>query len=304
MAFTLPAGDTGFEAITISGRTTQAAGITTDDATIASGTTLVVTTSQTTGALTFDATAEADGSVNITGGAGDDSLTGGGLADTLSGGAGADVLVGLAGNDTIITGAGNNIVTGGVGNDTINLTEGGTDLINFLTNQVGVGTMAGTTAYTDTITGFEVSRDAFAISIATLTSTAATTLSNFAGADIAAAVALGGMTATTLATNASADPSGGTTTILKLSSTTSTSFASSFGSGSVTTAAFGGTGVEVALTIWYDANNTRAVVGLVTPDAAGANAITSTDAFTPIAYIGMTTADYANFGVGNFMYVA
>ena len=43
---------------------------------------------------------------------------------------------------------------------------------------------------------------------------------------------------------------------------------------------------------------------LVSPDAAGANAITSTDTFVPILLIGMTAADYANFGVGNLVYVA
>jgi len=304
---TLPAGDTGFENLVLSGRTTQAASITTNNANITSGGSLTVTTSQTTGALTFnasasDGTAGKLGTLSITGGGGDDNITGTGNADTINGGAGADTIVGGAGNDTITVGTGNNVVTGGLGNDAVTLTDGGTDLLYILTNEVGDGTLGATTAYVDTVTGFEVSRDAIGISIATLTSTAATTLSNLAGTDISATVALGAMTATTLATNAAADASGGTTSILKLSSTTATSFASAIGTGDVTTANGGAT--EATLTIWYDSANSRANVGLVIGDATGANHITNADTFLPIMLIGMTAADYANFGVGNFIYVS
>jgi hypothetical protein len=75
------------------------ASITLIDATIASGKSLEVTTlgNSFTGKLTFNASAETDGTVKVTGGAGADTITGGANADTLAGGNGIDVLTGGAG---------------------------------------------------------------------------------------------------------------------------------------------------------------------------------------------------------------
>ncbi|HEY1604033.1 MAG TPA: M10 family metallopeptidase C-terminal domain-containing protein, partial [Allosphingosinicella sp.] len=52
--------------------------------------------------LTFDASAEMDGTYRIIGGAGNDTLIGGHGNDSLSGGAGADTLTGGAGNDVFL----------------------------------------------------------------------------------------------------------------------------------------------------------------------------------------------------------
>ena len=71
---------------------------TTNDANVASGTTLAMNASALTGtnALTFDATAETNGFFAITGGAGADSVTYGShfsASDTFNGGAGNDTLI-------------------------------------------------------------------------------------------------------------------------------------------------------------------------------------------------------------------
>jgi Ca2+-binding RTX toxin-like protein len=68
--------------------------------------------------LTFNGTAETDGSFNIVGGAGDDIIAGGAKADIFRGGAGDDQLFGLDGNDTLVGGAGTDLLRGGFGRDT------------------------------------------------------------------------------------------------------------------------------------------------------------------------------------------
>ncbi|MBN2971553.1 hypothetical protein JW805_05925 [Roseomonas aeriglobus] len=76
--------------------------------------------------LTFDGSAETNGSFTVLGGGGDDIITGGALgdtltgnggADTLNGGAGADTLNGGDGNDTLNGGDGADVLDGGAGND-------------------------------------------------------------------------------------------------------------------------------------------------------------------------------------------
>jgi Ca2+-binding RTX toxin-like protein len=90
----------GVEAIKLENTSTDAS-ITLADATIASGDTLTVTTnSGQSFDLTFDASAEKDGNVDVTGSAGADTITGGELNDTIAGGKGADSLTGGAGADT------------------------------------------------------------------------------------------------------------------------------------------------------------------------------------------------------------
>jgi len=55
--------------------------------------------------VTFDGSAELDGTLNLSGGAGDDTLIGGAGADRLTGGLGADHLTGGAGGDIFAYGA-------------------------------------------------------------------------------------------------------------------------------------------------------------------------------------------------------
>ena len=70
---------------------------------MASGATLTVDASSfTTKTLTFDGTAESNGSFKITGGALADVLKGGQKNDTLTGGGGTDQLTGNGGNDQFV----------------------------------------------------------------------------------------------------------------------------------------------------------------------------------------------------------
>ena len=297
--------------ITVSGITTGAVALTSADVNTGADLTTVVTTSQTTGALTFNGAAEADGKLNVTGGGGDDILTGGALADTLSGGAGSDTLSGGAGADTIISGAGNNNITGGLGNDTITLTDGGNDLVIYAANTV----RSSATVSTDTITGFQVATDLIQFSIGDLDAGGGgvnLTLSNGAGADIAAAAVSSALSVTT-----NTDVTAVAQTLVKFGSTTSTSFASAIGTATITHGGADGvfevgapgTGTtEAILAVYYDATNSRAVVGVISNavgQTAGAlNVLTSADTFTTIALIGMSTTDYASLGGANFAFIA
>jgi len=101
--------------------------LTTDDATVAAGVTLTVDAVAlgASHALTFDGSAETDGSFSITGGAGDDVLTGGAQNDgfNLTQG-GNDTASGGAGNDTFSFGAAftaSDTIDGGANSDTLSL---------------------------------------------------------------------------------------------------------------------------------------------------------------------------------------
>ncbi|MEQ1816766.1 MAG: calcium-binding protein [Nitrosomonas sp.] len=97
------------EVISFTHTTTNVA-ITTQDILVASGATLTLqATTLTTGILTFNGSAETNGTFNI---------TGGGAADVITGGAGNDIIDGGAGNNAITAGQGNDTITGGTGNET------------------------------------------------------------------------------------------------------------------------------------------------------------------------------------------
>lgn len=93
--------------------------IVTNDATVASGQTLVVDASASAGSINWDGRAELDGAFDI---------TGGGIKDTIRGGAGVDTLSGGGGNDTMYGGGGGDILYGGEGNDFL-YAENGDDII-------------------------------------------------------------------------------------------------------------------------------------------------------------------------------
>ncbi|HTQ14827.1 MAG TPA: hypothetical protein VMH86_13210 [Rhizomicrobium sp.] len=108
--------------------------LTTNDATVAAGQQMYVTLGPAAGTLTFDASAETDGSLSIQGGAGNDVITGGAQDDIIdSGSGGTDTLSGGGGNDTFYLGATLDAfdhIDGGTGNDTIQLNgdySGGVD---------------------------------------------------------------------------------------------------------------------------------------------------------------------------------
>ena len=228
----------------------------------------------------------------------------------IQGGSGSDTLIGGSGDDTISDAAGNNSITGGLGSDSI--TAGtGQDTIQF-----GAGdARTGATVFTDTITGFTVGAngDLLRIGIGDLDGSAATlTASDSTGTDIAAisaAVVQSVSTGQILTITATAN-------VIKFSSTASSSFSSAIGSGAVTfnvgssgdfaVGAIGTGTTEAILGMFYDATNSRAVVGLIfnTAGQSGAalNTLDSNDTFTNIALIGMTAADYANFNANNIIF--
>ena len=82
--------------------------LTMSDATVAAGQVLTVTGKTLTQSLTFDGSAEQDGSFVVLGGKGDDALTGGARGDTLNGGQGNDMLTGGGGADLLTGGSGHN----------------------------------------------------------------------------------------------------------------------------------------------------------------------------------------------------
>ena len=109
--------------------------LTTSDATVGTGQVLAVIGKTLTHGLTFDGSAEQDGSFVVTGGKSDDTLIGGARGDTLSGG---------AGNDTIMGGGGGDILSGGSGHN------------SFVYNAIADATGRGF----DTISQFDVKTDA------------------------------------------------------------------------------------------------------------------------------------------------
>ncbi|KJV08201.1 hypothetical protein VZ95_19315, partial [Elstera litoralis] len=140
------------EVLTIANTTTDV-GIGSVDGLVAAGATLVITTAQTTGILTFTGTAETDGHFSITGGQANDALVGGALVDTIDGGSGADYVVGMAGNDSLIGGDGNDQVIGGRDNDTLTGGAGG-DTFYFGSADGAAADLSAANSGVDTITDF------------------------------------------------------------------------------------------------------------------------------------------------------
>ena len=130
-------GVTNVEIITLGDAATT---ITTVTGLVASGANLKVDGSgitTNTNALTFNGSAETNGTFSVIGGAGSDAITGGADSDTIDGGAGSDAITGGAGSDIITAGAGSDAITGGADNDTI----------------IMAGNLAGAGAGSDTVDG-------------------------------------------------------------------------------------------------------------------------------------------------------
>lgn len=143
------AGVTAIE--TIETATNVAGTLTLSDNNNVSTVVTVDATANTSAAFTLDASAENDGTIVYTGGAGIDTVTGTTGADTIGGGAGADVLTGGNGSDT---------VTGGAGADTFTYTA--------------VAQSTGTAR--DSITDFVSGTDKIAITLDQSSSTAGVTI--------------------------------------------------------------------------------------------------------------------------------
>ena len=267
--------------------------------TIGAGTTAVVfnATSMTTGALTFDGSADdgttgAVGKVSVTGGAGDDSLTGTAQADTLIGGAGSDVIVGGGGNDTIDAGANNNTVTGGLGADSITLGAGSSKVV-FAAGSIVVTDAATVLASRDTVTGFNTGTlasggDTLQFSVAALASSGGTLdLVPSAGATILFHSITPGVAASLT----------GSSNVNVILGTTGTSLTSALNGATVT-------GITTAdyLVAYYNANLASMVVSVVT-NASG-TVLEGSDAETIVAVVGMSTTDYGSLNIANFGFVS
>jgi Ca2+-binding RTX toxin-like protein len=89
------------------------------DSSVAAGQSLLVTAASLTApeTLTFNGSAELDGSFAVLGGAGMDQVTGGGGKDYIDGNDGNDTLDGGGGNDRLVGGTGSDRLTGGAGKD-------------------------------------------------------------------------------------------------------------------------------------------------------------------------------------------
>jgi Ca2+-binding RTX toxin-like protein len=113
--------------------------LTTNDATVASGQTLTVDASPLIDShkLTFDGSAELDGSFRLIGGTGKDTLTGGSGNDTFIGGAGNDTFNGGAGSDTADYSSDTAGVTVNLSGSSANGSLTGIDTLNGIENVTG-----------------------------------------------------------------------------------------------------------------------------------------------------------------------
>ncbi len=154
------------EVITLA-NTTTAVTITTQDILVAAGAALTLqATTLTTGILTFNGSAETDGTFNI---------TGGGAADVITGGAGNDIIDGGAGNNVITASLGNDTITGGSGSETFTFAAAtGLTSADIVDGSSGTDTVAltGNTAFTAS-NDFDSIRNIEAITLAN-TNTAVT----------------------------------------------------------------------------------------------------------------------------------
>lgn len=201
-----------------------------------------------------------------------------------------------AGTGTIITdSAKNDTITGAAGNDVINLTTGGNDQVRFAHDSA---------ANRDTVNGFSVgaatttaNNDFIGLTAGAFTGSGLEATTFATGA--IGATAAGAVTVYNQAVNTNTDLSANTSQVMKLTSVVSTSWATAMGTSLLNVAAN-----AVVTSIYFDATNGQAVVGIVnteTDNAAG-DVLTSTDTFVEIARIGMTAADYANFGTNQILF--
>jgi len=267
-------------------------------ATLPSATALTVTTTQTTGVLSFDGSANAtSATMSITGGNADDSIVGSLGADTLTGGAGSDILLGFGGSDQLFGGTGNNTLNGGAGADTLTLGVGSDTII------VGAGATSATAfsaATADTVIGFTTGAlasggDKIQLPIAAIDTTV--TLTATAGDINAASAAIFQLAvpgANTAFTTTGAN-------IISLSGTTGTTLATALNGGSVTGLV---SALEYAI-VYYDAdlNGGSMVVSAVGPTADGTVLAAGTFTETILVTGAMTPTEYGALVIANFTFV-
>lgn len=214
-------------------------------------------------------------------------VSGSNKADIITGGKGADVIFGGAGADQITGGLGADTITGGAGQDTIDLTEATSSVDTIKYAESGA-------ANVDTVTGFKVGTDVVSFTIGPIYEGGTeVTLSTGDGADIAAAVATGAAVFTAVAKDA-AVAADATTTLLKLSATDATTFATAIGTGTYAITDTNWTAASEGLAaVFYDSLNGQAVVGYVrNTSTATVDVINSADTFVEVTRVGMTGTDY------------
>ena len=241
-----------------------------------------LTTTGVTGTVSATLTNSTGGSV-FSGGNGATTITGTALADQITTGLANDVIDGGAGADRIDSGNGTNTITSGTGLDTITVGTG----VDTLKYAVSASTDK------DVVTNFTIGTDVISFTIGNIAGAGTETLSNVAGTDISAAVAVGGLTATSAPVNTAT--AGGTTNLIFLSSVLGTSFATAIGTGTITGATDANftTATEGVLATWYDATNSQAVIGYIINDSTtAANVLSAADTFVEVVRIGVTTANY------------
>jgi len=282
---------TNVEVITLGAAVTAIVGV---DANIAAGATLTIDATAAT-SLSYSTT-ETNGNLSIVGSAGADTISGGDGNDTINGGAGDDASInGGAGNDLLTGGEGADVFLPGTGNDTIVLTEttAAIDTVKFA---------EGGASNVDTITGFNVANDIISIAVAAVAVPAGFGLTNptpSGGGGVAITANTTQVLVNAAASSGTVNASGANN-IVKFT-TGATSFAGAIGTTSVTLTGF--TGVEAAPVIWFDSSTSQAVIGLVNPNGDGSAAsITINDQFVEIVRVGMTSADYGNFVIGNLTF--
>jgi Ca2+-binding RTX toxin-like protein len=100
--------------------------VTVKDSLVAGGQTLTLSAANLSGtnSLTWDGSAESNGSFNITGSAQDDNITGGAGADTINSGDGNDTIISNGGGDGIEAGLGDDLILFGSGDDLFRINLG------------------------------------------------------------------------------------------------------------------------------------------------------------------------------------
>lgn len=205
------------------------------------------------------------------------------------------IINGSAAGQTIVGTAKNDTITGAAGNDVINLTTGGNDQVRFAHDGA---------ANVDTVNGFTVgattttaNNDFIGLTAGAFTGSGLTA-TTFAAVDIGATAA-GAVTVYNQAVDTDANLAANTSQVMKLTSVVSTSWATAMGTSSLDVA-----NGAVVTAIFFDATNGQAVVGIVNTeiDHSTNDVLTSADTFFEIARIGMTAADYANFGTNQILF--
>ena len=289
----------GIEVLTFANTTTGVT-VALTAATLPSSTALTVTTSQTTGVLSWDGSANATtATMNITGGNADDSIQGGLGADTLTGGTGSDILYGGGGIDQLFGGTGNNTLSGGLGADTITLGVGSDTIVIDAGQQIAFSATSGDTVIGFTTGALASGGDKISLSIGDLsTGTNAVTLSNTAGDINGAAAAvfqLAAPGAATAFTTAGAN-------VIWISGTTGTTLATALNGGSIT-------GVSSALeyaVVYYDAdlNGGSMVVSAVGATSTGTTLAAGAVTETILVTGAMTPTEFGALVIANFTFVA